>query len=97
MDHCGIIVAVLFLTWGLAMRPRPGAVLRVWGWTQVYLVCAGTVNWLTRTNYGYLAAKPIHGSLLDYFGPWPWYLLTLEAMALLFFTVFYSPFWLANR
>ena len=35
VDHCGIIVSVLFLTWGLGMRPCPGAVLRVWGWTQV--------------------------------------------------------------
>ena len=41
VDHCGIIVSVLFLTWGLAMRPQPGAVLRACGWSQVYLVCAG--------------------------------------------------------
>ncbi len=97
VDHCGIIVSVLFLTWGLGMRPKPGAVPRACGWSQVYLVCAGTVDYLFRANYGYLRAKTAHHSLLDYFGPWPWYILTLEGMMVVFFTAFYAPFWFANR
>ena len=100
VGHCGIIISVLFLTWGLGMRPKPGAVWRVWLCSQIYLVCAGLVNWIFRAhspNFGYLAAKPPHGSLLDYFGPWPWYILTLEAMTVIFYTLFYAPFWFANR
>ena len=27
VSHCGIVVSVLFLTWGLGMRPRPGSIL----------------------------------------------------------------------
>ena len=99
VSHCGIIVAVLFLTWGLKLRPRPGSVWKAWLASQLYLACAGLVNWIFRAhhvNFGYLAAKPAHGSLLDYFGPWPWYIATLEAMAFVFFTMFYLPFWLAN-
>ena len=69
----------------------------MWGWTQVYVACAGLVDWLTRTNYGYLAAKPMHGSLLDFLGPWPWYVGSLELLSLVFFTVFYAPFWFADR
>ena len=97
VGHCGIIVSVLFLTWGLAMRPRPGSVLRVWLWSQVYLVCAGLTNWALHTDFGYLASKPPHPSLLDYFGPWPWYILTLEGMSLVFNAAFYLPFWIADR
>ncbi len=100
VGHCGIIVSVLFLTWGLGMRPQPGAVWRVWLCSQVYLVCAGSVNWMFRANktkFVYLASKPPHGSLLDYFGPWPWYVLTLELMTVIFYTVFYAPFWFVNR
>ena len=99
VSHCGIIIAVLFLTWGLKLRPRPGSVWKSWLWSQLYLSCAGLVNWVfraDRVNFGYLAAKPTHGSLLDYFGPWPWYIATLEVMALIFFAVFYLPFRIAD-
>jgi hypothetical integral membrane protein (TIGR02206 family) len=100
VSHCGIIIAVLFLTWGFKMRPRPGSIWKAWLASQGYLASAGFVDWLFRAdhvNFGYLAAKPAHGSLLDYFGPWPWYILTLEVMALLFFGFFYLPFWIADH
>ncbi len=96
VEHCGIIVGVLFLTWGLAMRPRPGGVWRAVLWSQVYLVCASAVNWCCATNYGYLAHKPGHSSLMDYFGPWPWYILVLEVLSVVFYSAFYLPFWLSN-
>jgi hypothetical integral membrane protein (TIGR02206 family) len=97
VDHCGIIVSVLFLTWGMKRRPRTGSVVRVFLWSQVYLAAAGLVDWSLGTDYGYLRSKPVHSSLLDYFGPWPWYILVLEVLSLVFFTVFYAPFWLGNR
>ncbi len=97
VGHCGIVGGVLFLTWGLAMRPSAGAVWRAWLWSQVYLVCAGLVNWACSVNFGYLGAKPPHASLLDWFGPWPWYLGTLEAVGLLFYGLFYLPFWITDR
>ena len=96
VDHCGIIVGVLFLTWGLKHRPRPDGVLRAFLWSQVYLACAGFINWRYHTNYGYLAAKPQHSSLLDFFGPWPWYILTLEGLSLVFYCFFALPFWVAD-
>lgn len=96
VSHCGIVISVLFLTWGLGKRPMPGSILRTVAWSQVYLLCAGTVNWLGGTNFGYLAAKPAHASLLDVFAPWPWYILELELAALMFYAVFYAPFWIAD-
>jgi uncharacterized membrane protein YwaF len=41
----------------------------------------------------YLSAKPMQPSLLDWFGPRPWYLAGLFATALLTFAVLYLP-WL---
>lgn len=98
VSHCGIIVGVLFLTWGLGRRPGPGSVWRALGWSQVYLLCAGTTNWLLGTNFGYLARKPANPSLLDFFAPWPWYVLELEGLALLLYGLLYAPFaWHAGR
>lgn len=97
VQHCGIVVGALFMTWGLHMRPAPGAVWRAFGWTQVYTVSAGLVDWTTGMNFGYLRAKPVHATMLDSFAPWPWYILELELMALASFAVFYAPFWWGNR
>ncbi len=49
-------------------------------------------------NYGYVRNKPLHTSLLDYLGPWPWcIILTLEAMAMLSFAIDYLPFFVMDR
>ena len=97
VGHCGIIVGVLFMTWGRGRRPGPGSVWRTFGWSQVYLLCAGTTNWWMGTNFGYLAAKPKNASLLDLFAPWPWYVLELEALSLLLYGLLYLPFLRRNR
>jgi hypothetical integral membrane protein (TIGR02206 family) len=91
--HSGIIAGVLFLTWGMKMRPAfPRSLLRAFGWIQVYCAAAMLVNWIAGTNYGYLAAKPKAASLLDYLAPWPWYILQMELLAALSFLLYYAPF-----
>jgi hypothetical integral membrane protein (TIGR02206 family) len=72
--HVGAIVAASFLVFGCRMYPRRGAVWRVFwitiGWTAI----AGTADVITGGNYMYLASKPVHNSLLNLMGPWPWYI-----------------------
>jgi uncharacterized membrane protein YwaF len=79
------------------MRPWPKSLLHIFLWSQVYLVAAATFNWLFATNYGYLCAKPAHPSLLDYLGPWPFYILGTELLAAVSFLIYYSPFFVADR
>ncbi len=90
--HCGIVVGALFLVWGGGMRPRPGSVGRVLLWTNLYGTIALAANLCLGTNYGYILRKPLQPSLLDHLGPWPWYLLSLELLALLLFTFLDLPF-----
>ncbi len=42
---------------------------------NAYLVAIHPVNMLLGTNYGFTVATPAGGSVLDFLGPWPWYLL----------------------
>jgi hypothetical integral membrane protein (TIGR02206 family) len=55
------------------------------------------VNLLLGTNYLYLMRKPYGPSLIDYLGPWPWYLLSLFGVALAFFLIYYAPFAVLDR
>ena len=64
-----MIVSVIFLTLALDMRPWPQSVRRAFLWSNVYLLCAGLVDYLFDANYGYLREKPQRASLLDYLGP----------------------------
>lgn len=91
-SHCAIIVSLVYLTLGLSFRPYWKSILRVVAWGQVYLATAFVVNWLSGGNYGYLRAKPSKESLMDWFGPWPWYILTLEVLAVIFYVIYYLPF-----
>lgn len=95
-SHGGTLVAIAFLVFGLRMRPWPVSLIRIFIWSNIYLVAAGTVDFLLDENYGYLRAKPFHASLLDHLGPWPWYILSLEAVAILSYLIYYSPFFVAD-
>lgn len=48
-------------------------------------------NLITGGNYMFLAHKPSNPSLLDYLGPYPFYIVVLEIIALFLFYLLYLP------
>ena len=95
--HGGIIASVLFLTLGLKLRPHPASIPRVIGWTLLYALMAGIVDWQFGVNYGFLRAKPPHASLYDLMPAWPWYLPVVVVLGVLSTLICYAPFFLADR
>lgn len=86
LSHCGVVLSAIFLSVRGLVKTTIGSVWRVWAVTNLYVAAVGIVNWRIGTNFGYLAAKPDHPSLLDYLGPWPYYIFWCELIALgLFF------------
>jgi hypothetical integral membrane protein (TIGR02206 family) len=95
--HGAVVVTALLLVWGLGRPPRSGAVWRVLLLTNAYAALVGAVNLVFGTNYLYLCAKPAGRTLLDWFGPWPVYILVAEVVALGLFTLLALPFRRGDR
>jgi len=90
--HGGIVVAALFLVLGLRLTPRPGAALRAAGLTAAYAAVVGAIDVVTGGDYLFLRRPPLHPSLLDVMGPWPWYLVSAAALAIVLFALLQAPF-----
>lgn len=90
--HLGIVIAALFLVVGRGLRPRTGAVPRVWLVTAAYMLLSGVFDALSGSNYNFLERLPDHGSLLSLLGPWPWYLVAAAGIAFVILLVLDLPF-----
>jgi hypothetical integral membrane protein (TIGR02206 family) len=95
--HVAVVTASLYVVLALRHEPRPGAVGRAMIVMSCYAAAVGLLNAALGTNYGFLCAKSPNPSLLDFMGPWPWYLVPLWFAGLLFYSALYLPFWLARR
>ena len=94
--HCGLVIVILYATIVYRMRPTALSIGKSFLVLQGYIVLSLVVNYALDANYNYLCQKPPTASLLDYLGPWPWYVIGGEGMVLLMFVVVYSPFWILD-
>jgi hypothetical integral membrane protein (TIGR02206 family) len=92
VTHAGVVLAAVLLAFGLGLTARHGAVARVFLATAAWAAVAAVGNALTGGNYMFLTERPETASLLDYMGPWPWYILGAALLALLMFAVLDLPF-----
>ncbi len=95
VTHDLVILAALFLVIGLALRPRPGSVRRIYLLTLAFAAVVGLIDLVTGGNYMYLRV-PAPGSLLEVMGPWPWYIATGAVLTLVVLAILYAPFRLSR-
>jgi hypothetical integral membrane protein (TIGR02206 family) len=91
--HIGIILTALYFTWIKGYRPTFRGAVSTMIVLNVLLPFIFFVNQLFDANYMFLRMKPANGSLLDVLGHYPWYILSLEAVAFIIFVLL----WLAFR
>jgi hypothetical integral membrane protein (TIGR02206 family) len=95
IQHFAIVIAAVYLPVVNGWRPKPPlwrGPLEAYAWSLAYLAVAGMANWLTGSNFAFAARPPTNPSLIDSLGPWPWYLLSMQALALGFFLILALPF-----
>lgn len=83
--HISIILTALYFTWMKGYRPTFKGMMKTILALNLLLPIIMAVNALTQGNYMFLREKPLNGSLLDFLGPYPWYILSLEGVALIIF------------
>ncbi len=90
--HAAIVASALFMTIAYGYRPTIKSIFRVMLVLNILMVPVFLFNLWSGSNYMFLMRKPAGGSLLDYLGPWPLYILTMELVALALFFLLYLPF-----
>ena len=83
--HAGIILTALYFTWVKGYRPTFKGILATMLALNIFLPFVFWINSLVDGNYMFLQRKPAGGSLLDFLGPYPFYILSLEFVAFIIF------------
>lgn len=87
LQHGGVPVAAVFLIWGLKIYPQKGAWVRALYWSWGYMAIVMTINGIIGKNYGFLNGLPEVHTLFSYMGPYPFCLITLQAIAFFLYYV----------
>lgn len=96
-SHGAVVITSVYVVLGLHRPPQRGAVARVMLVMSAYALGVGTFDALLHTNYGFLCSKPPTASLMDWLGPWPWYIGSLWLVGLAFYLALDFPFWFRRR
>jgi hypothetical integral membrane protein (TIGR02206 family) len=96
LGHGLSVVGVLYATWVFGFQPRLRSVGIAIAVTALYAGLMMPLNFLLGMNYLYLRAKPSAPSVLDYMGPWPWYLIGLVVLCVVACFLVYTPFPIAR-
>ncbi len=90
--HAAIILASLYMTWIEQHRPTWKSIGKTMLFLNGLALVIGLLNYAIGSNYMFLMHKPDTPSILDMLGPYPYYLLAEEGIALLIFIVMYVVF-----
>jgi len=97
LTHGLIVISIIFLAAGLGRPIFFESLKRVFVVTNIYACFIAVFNGIFGSNYLYLSHKPTQPSLLNYMGPWPYYLIGGELMFIVSLFLYYMPFFIAKK
>jgi len=97
LEHAGLIILILYATIVYGMRPKWKDYKNAVVFSMLFFLgFLMTVNFILGTNYGFTMEKPIGGSILDLFGPWPIYIVAATCLVFPMFFLLYLPFFIKD-
>ena len=97
ITHVGLVLLMIHYMVCFALYPTAIGIVKTFGWLNLYVLVLLPINYLLDANYFYLIEKPINPSVLDFFGPWPVYILVAEILVMGFFAIAMIPVFLAQK
>jgi len=85
VGHNLMVVALIYAVVVYEMKPTLASLKKAFIALNAFLLLAFVTNLSLDSNYFWIMGKPPTASLLDYLGPWPWYILSAEFVALAHF------------
>ncbi|PKR78397.1 TIGR02206 family membrane protein [Halalkalibacillus sediminis] len=87
--HIAIILSCFYMLWVEKFLLTFSSVIRSFVFLNLLATIIFIINQQLGSNYMFLAHKPSNSSIIDYLGPYPWYILSLEIVAILIFLLIY--------
>jgi hypothetical integral membrane protein (TIGR02206 family) len=95
--NMGSIIIVLYVVFVLKILPNFNSVFLSILALQAYIIIVLIINESLNSNYMYLSEKPQSVTVLDYLGPWPYYIIALQFLLIPYFLLFYLPFYFYKK
>jgi len=97
IGHNGMVLTLIYAIVVYELKPTLKGLWESFLGLNLFLVLAAIINFGLGSNYFWICEKPLTASLLDYLGPWPWYILVGEFVAILHYFVAYAPIHFMNK
>ncbi len=88
--HIAIVISCFYMVWIEEYIPTFSSLIKSFITLNIIAVFVYIINKLLGSNYMFLTQKPQNASPIDYLGPYPWYILSLELIAFVLFSVIYG-------
>jgi hypothetical integral membrane protein (TIGR02206 family) len=92
VSHALIVIGVLYVTVHYHFRPTLRSFWKTLIISNVYMAVVYPLDYLLDANYLFLREKPAGLNLLDFMGPWPWYIVGMEVVGIPIFFLLYVPY-----
>ena len=97
LSHALIVIGVLYMIFVFNYRPTKKSLIRSYIVTHIYALIIGIINYFLDTNYLFLRHKPEADTPMDFMGPWPWYIISLEVALIIFWVILYLPYFIKDK
>lgn len=95
--HGLVIFSALYFIFVEKLKPTISSIIKAFLYLNIITLFVVSINILLKTNYMFLLHKPNTASILDLLGNWPFYLISCEFIAFVFFFILYLPFLYSDK